>query len=277
MDQNLIMDVGMHEGNDTEFYLKKGFNVVGIEADPLLVEKAERRFADYIKEGRLKILNVAINTYNGIATFYTNRNHSDWGTLSKEFVDRNEKIYYSNHEEVKVNCVKFENILKEYGIPYYLKVDIEGYDILCLEAFLAIDKKPKFVSIEPNQMSFKESCKELSLLWRSGYRGFKIINQALNYKIKCPSTPLEGNFVEHEFTGLSSGLFGEETPGQWLSVNKIMKKYKKILKMQSRFGKEGGWNGKYRNTILHKVYKVYISKTKREPLGWYDFHAKFMG
>ena len=29
---NLVFDIGMHLGADTEFYLKKGFNVIGFEA-----------------------------------------------------------------------------------------------------------------------------------------------------------------------------------------------------------------------------------------------------
>ena len=39
-DRNLIFDIGMHIGQDTEFYLKKGFRVVAIEADPTLAEAA---------------------------------------------------------------------------------------------------------------------------------------------------------------------------------------------------------------------------------------------
>jgi hypothetical protein len=38
---NLIYDVGMHTGQDTEFYLAKGFNVIAIEANPLLMQKAQ--------------------------------------------------------------------------------------------------------------------------------------------------------------------------------------------------------------------------------------------
>ena len=35
--KNLIFDIGMHIGQDTEFYLKKGFCVVAVEANPKLV------------------------------------------------------------------------------------------------------------------------------------------------------------------------------------------------------------------------------------------------
>ena len=32
LENNLIYDVGLHKGEDSEFYLKKGFRVVAIEA-----------------------------------------------------------------------------------------------------------------------------------------------------------------------------------------------------------------------------------------------------
>ena len=33
---SIIFDIGMHCGEDTDFYLKKGFTVVGVEANPEL-------------------------------------------------------------------------------------------------------------------------------------------------------------------------------------------------------------------------------------------------
>src|SRR5258705_4089288 len=42
----LIYDVGAHEGQDTAFYLKKGFKVVAIEASPQLSAKLSEKFSD---------------------------------------------------------------------------------------------------------------------------------------------------------------------------------------------------------------------------------------
>jgi hypothetical protein len=35
-ERDLIYDIGLHKGEDSEFYLKKGFRVVAIEALPSL-------------------------------------------------------------------------------------------------------------------------------------------------------------------------------------------------------------------------------------------------
>jgi hypothetical protein len=39
---DLVYDVGMNRGEDTEFYAKKGYQVVGFESDPL--DQCRKRF-----------------------------------------------------------------------------------------------------------------------------------------------------------------------------------------------------------------------------------------
>jgi hypothetical protein len=46
MTADLLYDVGMNNGDDTAYYLYKGFRVVAVEADPVLVEAARERFAE---------------------------------------------------------------------------------------------------------------------------------------------------------------------------------------------------------------------------------------
>ena len=48
---DLIYDLGMHVGQDTEFYLKKGFRVVAVEANPILAELGASRFQSEIDVG----------------------------------------------------------------------------------------------------------------------------------------------------------------------------------------------------------------------------------
>jgi len=55
-EDDLIFDVGMHNGEDTEFYLSRGFRVVGVEANPDLVRGLEKKFAAEIADGRVTIV-----------------------------------------------------------------------------------------------------------------------------------------------------------------------------------------------------------------------------
>ena len=57
---DLIYDVGMHKGEDTEFYLRKGFRVIAFEANPELVDLCRVRLKRFIEQGQLKIVEGAI-------------------------------------------------------------------------------------------------------------------------------------------------------------------------------------------------------------------------
>ena len=85
---DLIYDVGMHRGEDAEFYLKKGYDVVGFEANPDLVASAKNAFAEAIASGRLRIIEGAIVSDPNIThiTFFRYDDRSKWGTISDEVV-----------------------------------------------------------------------------------------------------------------------------------------------------------------------------------------------
>lgn len=252
MNPNLIIDVGMHTGRDTEHYLSKGFDVVAIEADERHVNAVSARLAEHVESGRLKILNVAINDYDGEADFYANAEHDDWGTLSPEFVERNEQRYDSAHERRVVKCTRFENVLAEHGVPFYLKIDIEGLDLLCIRALEKFETRPTYVSYESDQKDFEGAFTELSELWQLGYRSFKIVFQK----------------------GDTSGPFGEDTPGPWMTIEETLDAYRRLLRAQKWFGDQGGWDGRLRGTFAHRLYRRYRRVTGRPPLSWVDVHAR---
>jgi 16S rRNA A1518/A1519 N6-dimethyltransferase RsmA/KsgA/DIM1 with predicted DNA glycosylase/AP lyase activity len=50
MNSNLIIDVGFNTGQNTEFYLKKGFRVIAIEALPSVYESTRQRLNSCIEK-----------------------------------------------------------------------------------------------------------------------------------------------------------------------------------------------------------------------------------
>lgn len=240
--------------------------VVGVEANPHLAKKAEHRFAGAIAEGRLMIEAIAVASYAGEIDFFINNEHDDWGTTSPKFASRKEKMGTAN-QVVKVPSQTFDSILRKHGIPYYLKIDIEGADLLCLQALSGAkaNERPRFVSIEAGLNSFDETFSELSLLWQLGYWNSKIVNQIRNHQIACPNPPLEGVYTQHSFDGMSSGPFGEEAPGEWMSAEKTFLHFRRILREQKYFGA----GGSLFRTPIHRLYNKIIN-----PVGWYDIHAR---
>jgi hypothetical protein len=102
---DLIFDIGLHRGEDTDFYLKKGFRVAAFEADPDLVAHCKARFRDAISEGPLQIVEGAIapETAGERLAFYKNLQKSVWGTIDASWAERNEKI---GARSVKVEVVR---------------------------------------------------------------------------------------------------------------------------------------------------------------------------
>jgi FkbM family methyltransferase len=135
--EKIIYDIGMHAGRDTEFYLKKGFKVVAIEANPALVEKATIKFKEDISTGRLIIIDKAIAPA-GVDTieFYTNEKHDDWGTIIPDW-NRGQDAGFKS---ITVQTVPLQTIIQTHGVPYYMKIDIEGADTLCLQSLTADER-----------------------------------------------------------------------------------------------------------------------------------------
>jgi len=153
---NLVFDVGLHRGEDTRFYLAKGFDVVAVEAMPDLARRAAEELRDYVESGQLVIENVAIAEEAGPVSFYVNP-ASEWGTIRADWARRNERLGSPSTGSFTVTALRFGGLLERHGAPHYLKIDIEGADLLCLET-LDPAESPTFVSIESDKISWAGWC-----------------------------------------------------------------------------------------------------------------------
>ena len=268
--EKIIYDIGMHAGRDTEFYLKKGFKVVAIEANPALVEKATIKFKDDISTGRLIIIDKAIAPA-GVDTieFYTNDKHDDWGTIIPDW-NRGQDAGFKS---ITVQTVPLQTIIQTHGVPYYMKIDIEGADMLCLQALKQMNVVPEYLSIElltPNNYKNKNvDCLEiLFYLYAMGYRKFKVSDQTALGSIKLPNPAREGNYADFNFSGgFVSGPFGKELEGPVYTIDQISKKYLDYFYSSPGLIK----------SMLVKIFrKAGISVVKKGDFhsnGWFDVHA----
>lgn len=190
MQSDLIYDVGIHRGYDTAHYLEKGYRVVAIDADPRMIRHCSGLFSKEIASGRLVLLHAGISDKAGVLPFYCSE-HDDWNSLDPSMATRNGTAA----DVIEIECVPFRQILEAHGTPYYLKVDIEGYDLNCIKALSSADL-PQYVSCE---MLNTDSLCHLRAL---GYSKFKLIDQRTHFT-------------------LSSGPFGEETLGPWRTIDDI--------------------------------------------------------
>lgn len=253
MEKDLIYDVGLHDGNDTAYYLSKGYRVVGIEADPSLVERARLRFSKEIEQGRLTLLEIGIGPKEGLTKFWVCEAVREWNSFDKVVASRLGMQNYS----IDVYCRLFGDVLREHGIPYYLKIDIENYDRYCVEA---IDPahRPEYISMELGSID------DLIALRRVGYNGFKLIHQSPRFGFSqfhaTKIEPIESmelrvlsplqearcsQIGEIENAGEilpgPSGPFGVNTDGTWDNFEQAAYDSLSFILGHSQYGKPPNW------------------------------------
>ncbi len=272
IDESLIYDVGLHRGQDTDFYLKKGYRVIAFEAEPENAEFCRVRFAEAIADGRLTIVEGAITeempSDGGSVKFYRNNDHTLWGSTQVDWAVRNEVVGTTN-KVIGVPPVDFGKCLEKYGIPQYLKADIVGSETICLRALLAFENKPPYISIRLEKLVFQKLEYEFELLERNGYGAFKAVKQDF-HDIK-PPLPSNNGAIYHTFEEGASGPFGEDSPGKWKTLAGALSDYRMVFVKYWLFGD-------YSYLIQTEKGKKFIAQleriVRRSIPGWYDTHAR---
>jgi FkbM family methyltransferase len=262
MQRDLIFDVGMHDGADTDFYLRKGFRVVAVEADPLLAAAAQLRFAAALGEGRLTIVNRAVAQMPGRITFYRSEN-TIWSTVDAHRA-RAVARKGSPSDPVEVEAVTSASLLAEFGVPYYMKIDIEGMDTIAVAGLQESVERPPYVSIEAERRDLHTCREELALLAALGYHSFKVVAQHLVQHQREPSPPAEGVTAGAPIKE-SSGLFGRDLPGSWLDEAEALDAFRRPLLNHYLTGSDALVKGRWLRASLKRLgFRA----------GWYDIHAR---
>jgi FkbM family methyltransferase len=212
---NLIFDIGLHTGEDAHYYLNKGFNVVALEAREDLCETARSRIIEFKESNRFEIVNKALFSKSGqMVSFFINDKKDDWGSLYRYAPEQDG----SKSREIKVSTITLNDLFEEFGVPYYIKCDIEGGDALFVEQLMMSSCRPSYVSIEATSVI------DVAKLAQCGYTSFQLVNQYLNPYAKEPDPVREGLRAGGNFTHHMSGLFGKDLPlEKWRDIQHTMK------------------------------------------------------
>lgn len=271
MDKKIIYDVGLHIGEDTEYYLARGHRVIAIEANPDLVSYCQNKFKAFVNSGDLVIIHGAVveDDSQAFVKFYKNKKSSIWGTVVKSWADRNSMLG-AESIEITVPVVNFYELISSYGCPYYLKIDIEGMDLVCLKKLFLTDCRPNFLSIESEKIDFSALIEEFDVLQSLGYKKFYVQQQADMTSNSVPLSSKEGVYVDYKFSRGSTGLFGSDLGNGWVPGDAALKKYEHIFREYQRYGD----NSLLRKMPFGKYFLFVLGKIIGRPLpGWYDTHA----
>lgn len=211
----IVYDVGLNNGDDSAYYLKKGFDVIGIDAHAGLCELCTRRFETEINNGRMTVLNIGIGATEERRTFFQNLTEDPISTFFPENWGKSQKW-----TPAQVEVRRLSSIIHEHGDPYFVKVDIEYFDHLALLDLLKEQILPPFISAEAQTIDV------YCALVCMGYESFKVINGidvATEFR-DCELRSVDGKAFRHEFSNVSSGPFADDLPGKWLDKDEALEK-----------------------------------------------------
>ena len=157
--------------------------------------------------------------------------------MNENLASRDEKV-----RMVSVDGLTYCDLADRFGTPYYMKIDIEGADLVPIIGLSKAQIRPVHVSYEAFSLD------GAALLYSLGYKWFKLVGQRNLPKIAQPTKALEGLDVAHSFPLGSSGPFGEETSGPWSRFDDCASDY--------------------------TIYRHFIRSDRRRESEWSDIHAK---
>lgn len=163
----LIFDIGSNIGEVTKKFLDRGARVVAVEPQRNLI--SDSNYDNAIVE------NVGISDKEGEISFYQCKSSSTISTCLPKWKDRHPK---KGFKKIVIPVITLDSLIKKYGIPKYIKIDVEGFEDHVLGG---LSVKVDLLSFEYTQgysEVFKKCCDHLK---RLGYRKFETF---LKRKIK---------------------------------------------------------------------------------------------
>ncbi len=141
----LIFDVGANMGNRTKIFLKLGAQVVGVEPQDACVNFLK---AGFDKNRNFTVIQKVLGSHEGEAELMIS-NSNTISSLSQDWIESVKSSgRFSNHswEEKKVvPMTTLDRLIETYGIPSFIKVDVEGFEY---EVVKGLSKPIGFISLE---------------------------------------------------------------------------------------------------------------------------------
>ena len=141
---DLAFDVGAHVGSKTRFMNAAGLKVIALEP--------QEPFASFLRKTlpkQVSFIQAAAGEKNQNLTMAVSSKYPTVSSLGKLFLDSAESAKgfesVSWDKEQLVKVVTLDSVIDQYGIPEYIKIDVEGYELQVLNG---LSRPVKIISFE---------------------------------------------------------------------------------------------------------------------------------
>lgn len=145
---DLVFDVGANIGSRTKIFLKLNTKVVAFEPQKICID-----YLKYVlkKEENITLVRKALGVRTDKGTIILSDSHT-LSTLSTEWIEHvknsgrfNQWETWKDNARQTVQITTLDESIREYGIPKFIKIDVEGYEY---EVLLGLSQPIEFISIE---------------------------------------------------------------------------------------------------------------------------------
>jgi len=135
----LIFDVGANGGAKTDIFLKLGARVVAVEPDETNLTTLRERFLQYrLRSVPVTLVGKALSDKIAVEKMWIDGPGSAVNTLNRIWADhlstqsgtfkhQHHGLSFSNSKSVETTTI--DNLIKLHGLPYFIKIDVEGYEL----------------------------------------------------------------------------------------------------------------------------------------------------
>ncbi|HSC44506.1 MAG TPA: FkbM family methyltransferase [Candidatus Acidoferrum sp.] len=145
----LVFDIGANVGTMTRVFAELGARVVAVEPNADCARHIERT----TERGKVEVVQAAVGEKDGEAVLNVSDRKDKMSSLSekwREAVTRENRDYEGMWKrEVTVPMVTLDSLIERYGMPTYIKIDVEGYEE---QALKGLSRCPTLVSFEFNRV-----------------------------------------------------------------------------------------------------------------------------
>jgi FkbM family methyltransferase len=156
----LVFDIGANCGSKAIILAKFADHVVCVEPSPAAIHALEERFAKF---SNISVVGQGVGASPGLLPLTMFGDTGCYNTFSTKWVDflglpeNNIKLKQNIQSVLTVPITTLDNLIERFGLPSYIKIDVEGFEI---EVLKGLTRSVPLISIECNLPEFESETLE---------------------------------------------------------------------------------------------------------------------